>query len=130
MSSERPIREYVALVRRLWGKSIAGPIAAGFAVLLPIIGLVFHSSALAATWLGIAPALVAIILIWPAQYQVWKAERDRGERDIREEREKREAEERRNAKPEIKGELSNFRAHGNSGESTAPSVMAHFRVRM
>ncbi len=95
--SDHSLREYARLVFRLWSKQIAGPIAAVAAILLPIVSLAVHSTRFAATLFGVAPLLVAIILIWPAQYQVWKEERDN-----------RRTEERKNSLPQIMGELQGF----------------------
>ena len=63
------------LVRRLWGKHIAGPFFALLAVILPLIGLFCHSSPTVTIWLGATPLILAVLFIWPAQYQVWKSER-------------------------------------------------------
>lgn len=64
------------MVALLWGKHIAGPMAAILAIILPLIGLGAGSSRTVAIWLGVAPLLLAVLLIWPAQYEAWKQERD------------------------------------------------------
>lgn len=135
--SDRPVREYIRRVGRLWGNHIAGPIAAGFAIILPVVGLLFHSSTMAAIWLGLAPLVVAIVLIWPAQYGIWKQERearvtelanerDKREKEVAQERQKREAEEAKNQTPELTGEVLNFRAQGNFGQGDVPEIISHF----
>lgn len=63
------------MVSRLWGDHIAGPIAAGLAIVLPLIGLRLGTSVTVTLWLAVAPLLLAVLLIWPAQYGMWKKER-------------------------------------------------------
>lgn len=71
------MREYVKMVSRLWGSHIAGPIAAILALILPLIGMHYHSAATVTILLAVAPLLFAVFLIWPAQYLVWKQEYDK-----------------------------------------------------
>lgn len=68
-----PVREYIKMVAKLWGKHIAGPTAALFAIILPFVGLAIGSGRTVAIWLDVIPLLIAVILIWPAQYEVWKS---------------------------------------------------------
>jgi hypothetical protein len=123
--------EYFRRVLTIWLKKIAGPVAALCAVILPIAGVAFHLSPIATTWLGVTPLLLAILLTWPAHYELWK--------EVGEKREEPEARKERQARKEqqmpevseprpqidkpriegamIQGELSGFRLSGNPGES-------------
>lgn len=145
-------REYYARVRRIWAKNIAGPLALACAVILPIAGLGFHLDSTLITWLGVAPLLVAILLTWPAHYEVWKEERASREQKFVEERPKAEVvpepvvvlrplaarepeavpepetvpkpetSKAESSTPEIQGELRGFRLSGRPGESRSGNV--------
>jgi hypothetical protein len=71
---EHAIREYSKLVAKAWGNHIAGPVAAGLALILPFVNLWWGQYPGITLWVALAPALLAVLLIWPAQYQVWKEE--------------------------------------------------------
>jgi|SRR5580704_7223981 hypothetical protein len=95
---EHPIREYIALVTKHWLRWIAGPVAAVFGlVIVPIVGLRGSFSTQTTTWLSIASVVIAILLLWPAQYTAWKQERS-----LRQEAES------TYKKPDIKGEAYGF----------------------
>lgn len=88
----------MVMVAKLWGGHIAGPVAAVLALLLPVVQKLwpklFGSSDTVSIWLFLAPLLLAVLLIWPAQYQAWKDERS-----------KRVDEENKNTRPEIQGQI-------------------------
>lgn len=114
--------EYSGRVRGIWTKNIAGPVAIVCAIVLPIAGVSFHVSPAVTVCLAAAPLLIAILLTWPAHYEVWSEERALREKEVSEERAKREAAEVSNARPEIQGELNSFRLSGNPGESRTLNV--------
>ncbi len=114
--------EYFGRVLRLWSKNAAGPVAAVCALILPIAGVSFHLSSAATIWLGVGPLFIAILLTWPAPYQVWRETRAGHEKEVGEERKNREAVEVSNSRPEIQGELNSFRLSGNPGESRTGNV--------
>jgi hypothetical protein len=132
--------EYFGRVRKIWTKNIAGPAAAVCAIVLPIAGVSLNFSPVVNTWLGVAPLLIAVLLTWPAHYEVWKEDRERREKDVVEERPKPEAPEADSSRPgirsqpetrsqsdiqvgpEIQGELRGFRLSGRPGESRTGNV--------
>ncbi len=96
------------IVRKLWGKNITGPVAACLALVLPIVGLVVETTKTVTIWLGVAPLLLAVLLIWPAQYEAWKQERKLLEQ-----------EQAKNERPEIHGDFFGF---GNDLASTGKTT--------
>jgi hypothetical protein len=105
------------IVRKLWGNQIAGPVAAIFAVVLPVVALRLDATRTTAIWLGVAPLLLAVLLIWPAQYQAWKREL-----------EERNTETNRNQKPELKGEAYDFSRDPNGTITRTVSNVDGHRV--
>jgi hypothetical protein len=105
------LREYLAVVLKLWGKHIAGPLLAVLTLILTFIAAYYagDSSASAkvvkiAAWVtGIASA----VLIFVAQYDAWSAERDRYENEVS-----------KNQRPEIHGQARNFKWGGFLADST------------
>jgi hypothetical protein len=75
--TEHSVRGYIVLVAKHWFKWIAGPVAAGFGlIVVPIVGLLGAFSLQTTTRLSVASVVIAILLIWSAQYTAWKQERD------------------------------------------------------
>ena len=118
--------EYFGRVRRIWIKNIAGPVAAICALILPVAGLILHSDRALTVCLAAVPLLIAMILTWPAHYEVWREDRKGREEGAVEERPKPKAVEPPlkpkavevdTSRPEIQGELRGFRLSGNPGES-------------
>lgn len=110
--SKRPVREYFGVVIRLWGNHIAGPVAAIFALALPFIGMHFGSTPRVTLWLGVAPLSLAVLLIWPAQYEAW-----------RQERVMRENEAEKNQLPEITGEITSAVARPANPQSMSDVML-------
>jgi hypothetical protein len=105
LDRRHPLREYIVIVGRLWGREISGPILAGVSIVLAIAYACYADNANAtvslvkyAAWLTGA---ISILLVFIAQYKAWLAER-----------EKFEAEEAKNQRPEILGHASNFMTEG------------------
>ncbi len=106
------------MVSQIWGKHISGPVLAFLAIVLPIIAGFITDARIVAKFLNlaaIATGLLAVLLILVAQYEVWRLERDTGEKKWREEHEKYEAEFAKNAKPELRGRAHTFVRQGFYG---------------
>src|SRR5271170_58212 len=124
MASGR-VREYVALVTRLWGRLIAGPIAAVCSLIGLVVGLSLHLGPTATSVLSVVPLADSILLIWPAQYEAWKQERVERELEVA-----------KNQKPDLRGEAYDFsrNQHGtitstmSSDEGWTVFVPFHFTL--
>lgn len=111
---KHPAREYALMALSMWGKRISGPIFASLS-----IGLAFtyahyaNDATKTAALLKYAAYLtggIAAFLLFVAQYDVWKAERDKYELEAE-----------KNSRPEIRGTAFHFGvASGPVNEWTMP----------
>jgi len=83
MSSKRKSLEYLAMVARLWGTQISGPILALVAIVAAFVNARYANDATAtaivARWIAWSTGGISALLILVAQYQAWSAERDKYE---------------------------------------------------
>jgi hypothetical protein len=65
---------YIKSVLRVWAKFIAGPAAAIASLGALVYGLTHNLTPTETSVWSLSPLVVAFVLIWPAQYSVWKDE--------------------------------------------------------
>jgi hypothetical protein len=86
LDRRHPLREYIVIVGRLWGREISGPILAGVSIVLAIAYACYADNANAtvalvkyAAWLTGA---ISILLVFIAQYKAWFSEREKFEAEV------------------------------------------------
>lgn len=72
-------RKYVVMVSKSWGRAISGPILAVVGLVLLLLQLTIHDSTQAELALKIGAWVtlgISALMIWVAQYEVWKQQKE------------------------------------------------------
>ena len=70
-------RKYIAMVAKFWGRAISGPVLAVVGLVLLVAQLCITDSVLAANvlkWFGWSTLAISGLMIFVAQYEVWRDE--------------------------------------------------------
>jgi hypothetical protein len=79
-SREHPVMEYIMTVLRLWGNHISGPVLAIVSIVSAFAYAYYADKPTAMTattkYVALATGVASIVLMFVAQYEAWKVERD------------------------------------------------------
>lgn len=73
---KHPVVEYFVLAVRVWGGFIAGPIIGAFGLVFPVIAYIYELSQKTTAEVSTGSLIVAGLFLLPAQYKVWRVERE------------------------------------------------------